>query len=73
MQLRSNTTQLLDVPRARTNVYKKSFEFSGPTIWNKLPEKLSLITNINTFKTNCFRYLLQNPGCNTLNVLDRQI
>ena len=62
MQLRSNTTQLLNIPKARTNTFRRSFSYSGPTLWNKLPEALRHMSNINTFKTNCFKFLLENPG-----------
>ena len=62
MQLRSTTNQLLKIPKANTNTYRKSFSYSGPTIWNKLPESLRSMSNTNTFSSNCFKYLLKNPG-----------
>ncbi|CAC5426205.1 unnamed protein product [Mytilus coruscus] len=62
MQLGSNTTQLLNIPKTRTNTFRRSFSYSGPTLWNKLPEALRHMSNINTFKTNCFKFLLENPG-----------
>ena len=61
-QLRSNTNKLLKVPKSRTNIFQKSFAYSGPSIWNKLPGTLRFTKSICTFKSKCFELLLKNPG-----------
>ena len=41
---------LFSLPRPRNNLFKNSFLYSGGTLWNNLPTKFKLITNLDTFK-----------------------
>ena len=56
--LRSNSLELLNVPRFSLNNYgKRSFSVSGPLIWNRLPLNLKSSTTLSSFKSNLKTYL----------------
>ena len=55
--LRNSTQGNLIVPRCKTELYKKSFVYSGSTLWNQLPSNLRILTNTNSFKYNLKNYL----------------
>ena len=55
-QTRSNND--LFVLRTNTNLGGKSFIIQGPAVWNKLPNCLKEIGNINSFKTRLKQHLL---------------
>jgi hypothetical protein len=42
------------LPRTRIDLYKLSFSFTGPYVWNSLPSNLKVCTNFSTFK-RCLR------------------
>ena len=46
--LRSASTGLLQVPRARTTIDRRSFAFAGPSLWNSLPAALRAETRDDT-------------------------
>ena len=48
----------LYVSRTNTDLGKRSFAVQGPSAWNKLPNHLKEITNINSFKLNFKKYLM---------------
>ena len=35
--LRSSTDSKIHLPKPKLEIYKKSFHFSGPEIWNSIP------------------------------------
>ena len=39
----------LFLPRANTDIYKKSFTFRGIQVWNSLPSDLRILTSTSTF------------------------
>ena len=45
-----NSTLNLEIPNARTELYKNSFAFSGAKIWNELPVDLKKEPSLNAFK-----------------------
>ena len=47
------------VSTPRTNYLKDTFQFYGMTIWNCIPPNIRNITQLNSFKTNYKKYLLQ--------------
>ena len=48
----------LFVSRTNTDLGSRAFVVRGPSVWNKLPNHLKAITNINSFKLNLKKYLL---------------
>ena len=50
--LRSHDQYNILVPKPTTEVYKKSFSYMGPTIWNTLPPQVKFSTSLNLFKNN---------------------
>lgn len=51
--------QLLTVPAHNLTLYEKSPKYMGIKCFNKLPNDLKSINNINTFKKNIFDFLLE--------------
>ena len=48
--LRSNNTNMLEVPRIRTKFGARAFSVSGLTLWNLLPAHLRVAKNISSFR-----------------------
>jgi hypothetical protein len=46
--------------KPNTDLYKTSLSYSGPVLWNSLPEKNRLMTKISTLKKNLKKNFLQN-------------
>ena len=56
--LRSETSQELVVPRTRTTSYgDRAFSVAAPILWNKLPQDMRFITDLDIFKTKLKTYL----------------
>ena len=47
-----NSEGKLALPKPRTNYLKRSFSFSGATLWNNLPNSLKNVGSVNQFKRN---------------------
>ena len=58
--LRSNDQSLLEVPKAKTETFKKSFSYSGAALWNSLPKNIKDIDNICEFKVKLKAWLLRD-------------
>ena len=52
----------LFIPRPHTDYLKRSFSFSGATLWNSLPESLRLVTSHHAFKTGLETFLANNSS-----------
>ena len=48
----------LNVPHPRLTLYKQSFEYSAPVLWNSLPQNLQRCTSLPTFKLNYRKYII---------------
>jgi len=48
--LRSHKTISLNVPQARTELFKKAFMFFAPSTWNDLQKTLQCLISLNDFK-----------------------
>lgn len=57
--LRSISNNNLVIVRPNTNNMKRSFAYSAPTLWNKMPLNVKLSSTLNSFKTNCFKYVFE--------------
>ncbi len=45
------------VPRANIELYKESFLYNGPRLWNTLPESLKVLSELRSFKYSFKRFL----------------
>ena len=50
---------LLNVPNAKSGFGEKTFEFAAVRDWNSLPRDIRTITNLSSFKSKLFEFLLQ--------------
>ena len=62
LDLRSASNQTLYVPKPNLEIYRKSFSYSGPKIWNTLPELVRNAPSLESFKQ---RYLRWSNGNTT--------
>ena len=58
--LRSCTDSKIQLPKPKLEIYKKSFHFSGPEIWNSIPIHIRSSKSLKSFKDKCFSYLLSS-------------
>ena len=49
----------LKQPFRKTNQGQNCLSYVGPSIWNKLPQKVKQTENLNTFKHNVKQFFLQ--------------
>lgn len=57
-QLRNVIKGNLSVPKPKLELFKKSFMYSGPSLWNELPASVREAPNIHAFKYKIKNYLL---------------
>ena len=57
-QLRSVVNGDLCVPKSRTELFKKSFSYSGPLLWNNLPISVRNAKSSMMFKIKLKSYLI---------------
>jgi hypothetical protein len=50
------------LPLPRVDLYKTSFSFSGPSIWNSLPPHATRCSNMNSFKIQIRKYFLETAN-----------
>lgn len=50
LNLRSTENNMLYIPKPRTELYRKSFAYSGSKIWNSLPNNVKKSKTLNEFK-----------------------
>ena len=61
--LRSNSQELLNIPRSRTKTYgDRAFSVAGPRQWNELPLDIRTISDVNAFKRSLKTYLFRYLG-----------
>ena len=56
LDLRSVRNQTLYVPRPNLELYRKSIAYSGPKIWNTLPESVRNAPNLGLVKQEYMRW-----------------
>ena len=56
LDLRSASNQTLYVPKPNLEIYRKSFSYSGPKIWNTLPELVRNAPSLESFKQRYLRW-----------------
>ena len=55
--LRSSGTINYVLPKPNKELFKQSLIYSGPLIWNNLPDKLKHLETINSFHKNCIKWI----------------
>ena len=58
--MRSVAQKKLSVPRPRCEIFKKSFSYSGPHLWNIVPHSIHKAESLQQFKKLSLQYILQN-------------
>ena len=53
-----NSKLNLEIPAARTSLFKNSFAFTGASIWNVLPDDLKQLPSVSAFKKKIKTYSL---------------
>ena len=56
--VRSTVQKKLVIPKVRCEVFKKSLRYSGPHIWNQLPNELHHIKSLAQFKKSCKQHFM---------------
>ena len=49
--LRNVVSEKLQIPKAKTEIFKKTFTYSGPKLWNELSFSIRQASSHNAFKT----------------------
>ena len=57
--LRSVTSNNLQVPRPKSEYFKRTFLYSGTNLWHSLPSNIKSLNNVICFKTKVKDYLLR--------------
>ena len=58
--LRSTTSNNFILPKPKTELFKNSLSFTGPMIWNCLPENVKLSSSIASFHRNCVMFMVNS-------------
>ena len=57
-QLRSESNHDLRLPKFNTQLFKSSLQYSGVSLWNKLPQHIRLSQTQHIFKNNVKKYII---------------
>ena len=57
--LRSTMSSYFIPPRPKKEIFKQSFIYSGPLIWNSLPTNLENLSSLSSFHNNFVKWLKQ--------------
>ena len=55
--LRTSSKTNYTTPRPRLEQFKESISYSGPSIWNKIPESIRSMNTVDSFTTHFIRWL----------------
>ncbi len=58
--LRSETANNFNLPRPNKEIFKQSIAYSGPIIWNSLPNELKHLQTVNSFHNNFIKWIKHN-------------
>ena len=58
--LRNVVSEKLQIPKAKTELFKKTFTYSGPKLWNELPFSIWQASSHNAFKTKVKSLILND-------------
>ena len=58
--LRNVVSEKLQIPKAKTELFKKTFTYSGPKLWNELPFSIRQASSHNAFKTKVKSLILND-------------
>ena len=55
--LRSITNQNFAIPKPKLTLYKESISYSGPVIWNNIPNDIRYLANVSSFSKNVSNWI----------------
>ena len=55
--LRTSSYLNYAIPRPRMEQFKESMSYSGPSIWNRIPESIRCMKTLDCFTTHLIRWL----------------
>jgi hypothetical protein len=58
--LRNVVSEKIQIPKAKTELFKKTFAYSGPKLWNELPFSIRQAFSNNAFKTKVKSIILSD-------------
>jgi hypothetical protein len=58
--VRNVVSEKLQIPKAKTELFKKTFTYSGPKLWNELPFSIWQASSHNAFKTKVKSLILND-------------
>ena len=58
--LRNVVSEKLQIPKTKTELFKKTFTYSGPKLWNELPFSIRQVSSHNAFKTKVKSLILND-------------
>ena len=58
--LRNVVSEKLQIPKAKIELFKKTFTYSGPKLWNELSFSIRQASSHNAFKTNVKSLILND-------------
>ena len=62
--LRSTGAVEFYTPRPQKEIFKQSLIYSGPVIWNNLPDCLKNLETVDSFHRNCIKWMKSRPSFN---------
>ena len=54
--LRSSSSSNYKTPRPKLEQFKRSMSYSGPSIWNRIPESIRCVNSVDSFTTHFIRW-----------------
>ena len=64
LSLRSVNTSNFQTPRTQKEIFKQSLIYSGPVIWNHLPDWLKNSKSVDSFHNQCIKWMKCLTSCN---------
>ena len=54
--MRSTEQRKLPIPKVKYEIFRKSFSYSGPQLWNLLPSRIQHAKSLAEFKKSCLQH-----------------
>ena len=55
---RASSQKVFYLPHHKTNMFRKSFNYQGPKVWNDLPEYIRSSPSVSTFKQSAKKFYM---------------
>ena len=57
---RNNSTGFLYVPKPRLEIYRQAFQYTGPNLYNDIPNEIKTLQTLSCFKSKLRNYIMHN-------------